>query len=90
MKIEIDKRFLRFDLDIGLWERRYGELDGNSYHDQNVGSIFCYFRLDLPMFRPDKKHIAWVKEAYGLNPQKPKRTVPQGVETDEDYDPIPF
>jgi hypothetical protein len=85
MRIEIDKRFAYLNLDVGFW-KRYFDLDDDYSTAQNVAEIYCYFHIEIPYFKPDKAHIDWVKEAWGMMP-KPVVTESQDVEFD---DPLPF
>lgn len=97
IEIEIEKRFAYLNLDVGFW-KRYRNLDGNYELDsnyetaQNVAGIHCYFRIEIPSFKPDKEHINWVKEAWGIVTADDKLKVEERIAypCDEDYDPIPF
>lgn len=88
MRLRIDTTCFFWELSFDIrndWDNSYIE-----YSQEKIAAINFHFYISLPSFYPDRQHIQWVKEAYGLNPQKPQRTVPQGVETDPEYDPIPF
>jgi hypothetical protein len=88
IEIEINKRFAYLNLEVGSWKRYY-ELNDNYSTAQNVVGIYCYFRIEIPSFNPDKAHINWVKEAWGMMPPKP--VVAESQDNDElEYDPLPF
>lgn len=88
IRLRIDTPCFFWELTLGIrndWGSCYIE-----YSQEKIAEINFHLYVSLPSFYPDNQHIQWVKEAYGLTPQKPQRAVTQEVETDEEYDPIPF
>jgi hypothetical protein len=89
MEIEIEKRFVYLNLDVGFWNRHFKMDDPGTVTP--VAGIYCFFHVNIPCFKPDQGHINWIKEAWGIVTDDDKlRSERIAYPSDGDHDPIPF
>ncbi|HLO48760.1 MAG TPA: hypothetical protein VK211_10135 [Kamptonema sp.] len=89
IRLRLETTCFFWELSLGIrndWDSCYIEQS-----QEKIATIDFHFYITLPSFYPDRQHIQWVKAAYGLNPQKSQKIVARRVlDTEEEYDPIPF